>query len=80
MLKDIQWWKMSRGNTKVFLKEFRGATTEDLESYVQPTLRKDPDEIIIHVGTNDLHNKTARQVAEGIVNVCDDISQNSPST
>ena len=79
MLKGIQWWKMQRDSTKVFLRDFRGATTEDMESYVLPAVRHEPDEIIVHVGTNDLQHKTARQVAESIVNLCDNITQNCAS-
>ena len=42
-----------------------------------PTLRGNPDEIILHLGTNDLQNDTPRQVAEGIINLMDYITQNS---
>ena len=79
MLKGIQWWKLQRDSTKVFLRDFRGATTEDMNSYVLPAVRNEPEEIIIHVGTNDLQQKSARQVAEGIVNLCDNIEQNCNS-
>ena len=68
---------MCREDTKVNLKYFPGATMEDMESYVIPPLRRNPDEVIIHVGTNDLRDKTSRQVAESVVNLSDNILQNS---
>ena len=77
MIKGLQYWKMCREDTKVNLKYFPGATTEDMESYVIPPLRRNPDEVIIHVGTNDLRDKTSRQVAESVVNLSDNILQNS---
>jgi len=79
MIKGLQYWKMCREDTKVNLNYFPGATTEDMESYVIPPLRRNPDEVIIHVSTNDLRDKTPRQVAESVVNLSDKINilQNS---
>ena len=34
-----------------------GAITDDIIDYVRPTVRKKPDMIIIHIGTNDIQNK-----------------------
>ena len=61
------------------MKSFHEATIEDMESYAVPTIRAQPDEIILHIGTNDLQKSTARQIAEGIVNLADNISQNCKS-
>ena len=76
-IKGLQWWKMSRDAVKVEMREFRGATIEHMESYAIPTVRSDPSEIILHIGTNDLPSKSPRQVAENIINLADDISQNT---
>lgn len=76
-IKGLQWWKMSRDAVKVEMREFRGATIEHMESYAIPTVRSDPCEIILHIGTNDLPSKSPRQVAENIINLADDISQNT---
>lgn len=75
--KGLQWWEMSRSDTKVHCKYFPGAPVEDMEVYAIPTVRKDPDEIIIHVGTNYLNNQSPKQIAECVVLLADDISQNS---
>ena len=38
-VKGLQWWKMSKNNTKVQMKCFPGATVSDMESYAIPTVR-----------------------------------------
>ena len=61
-------------NTKenVILKTFRGATSEDMLSYVQPTLdQENLDAILIHIGTSDvtLKRKTPTEIARTIISV-----------
>ena len=43
-------------------------------------IRKEPEELILHMGTNDIRDDDPREVAEGIVNVAFQIEQNSPNT
>lgn len=77
VVKGLQWWKMSKNNVRVQVKCFPGATVSDMECYAIPTLRSDPDEIIVHIGTNDLRHRSSQDVAEDIINLCDDLSQNT---
>ena len=42
---------------KVYVKSFSGAKKKCMEDYAQPTLRTNPDHIVILVGTNDLSSK-----------------------
>ena len=53
MIKDVYGWELSDREEKVVVKHFRGSTTEDLKTYIQPPLKRNPDRVIIHVGTND---------------------------
>ena len=46
----------SKSGNKVNVKFYPGATTEDITDYLRPAMRKKPDAIIIHTGTNDLTN------------------------
>ena len=46
----------SKGNVKV--RNYPGATTEDLKDHANPTIRKNVDLIIIHAGTNDITRKS----------------------
>ena len=51
------------------VKSFSGATTSDMKHYLMPTLDKNPQQIILHVGTNDLRDHTPTVVAENIVDL-----------
>ena len=66
IIQNIRGWSLSKAN-KVVVKSFPGATTEDMEDFIKPILRKEPDNIIIHVGTNDVKAQEPRLTAEGIV-------------
>ena len=68
IIQNIRGWSLSKTN-KVVVKPFPGATSEAMEDYLKPILRKDPENIIIHVGTNDVNCKEPRLTAEGIVNL-----------
>ena len=43
-------------NDSVKVRSHPGATTDDFIDYVRPTIRKKPNLIIIHSGTNDIQN------------------------
>ena len=62
------------------IKSFSGARVEDMEDYLKPLIRKEPDELILHMGTNNIRDDDPREVAEGIVNVAFQIEQNSRRT
>ena len=39
-----------------------------MQDYLKPTLRENPSQIIVHVGTNDLaSNKRPEQIVESII-------------
>ena len=68
----MQGYEISKslGNCKTYVKSFSGAKIRDMQDYVKPTLRDNPDQIIVHVGTNDLaSNKRPEQIAESIIGV-----------
>ena len=62
------------------VKPFPGATAEDMQDFIKPILRKDPENIIIHVGTNDVNSKEPRLTAEAIVNLARQIEGDAPNT
>ena len=43
-------------NVKPLPESKTGCTTEDIEDHIKPIIRKNPDAIIIHSGTNDVTN------------------------
>ena len=60
-------------DTIAHVKTFPGATSEDMKSYIEPTLKSKPDEIILHCGTNDLRNEEPQEFAEKIADIAQGI-------
>ena len=55
MIKDVKGWLLSRQKyVKVY--SFSGADTHDMFDFIKPLLSKNPDEIILHIGTNNLQS------------------------
>lgn len=72
--RDLLSWAVKQCAT---VRSFSGATTADMEHYLQPSLAVKPKAIILHVGTNDLKNScSARNVAEKIVDLGNMIATN----
>ena len=52
------------------MKSFSGAKIKDMQGYVKPTLRENPHQIIVHIGTHDLEsNKRSEQIAVSVIDV-----------
>ena len=68
MVRDIKGWLLSRNKT-VKVYGFPGSTTEDMESFLIPLLKRKPDQILLHVGTNDLKSYSPQQVADKILDL-----------
>ena len=45
-------------NIKVKIRKYPGASSIDILDHIKPSLRKGPEQIIIHAGTNDISNNT----------------------
>ncbi|KAM7428713.1 hypothetical protein ABFA07_020349 [Porites harrisoni] len=81
MLKFINGRKLSSqisNQSLTYVKAFPGATVEDMSDYIMPSLRRKPEEVILHVGTNNLKSSEPREIAEGIVNLGLKIQNHSP--
>jgi lysophospholipase L1-like esterase len=50
-----------------------------MQYHIKPCLQRKPDEIILHVGTNDLKEINPTEVAKGVLKVCNIIKE-SPKT
>ena len=62
MLPGIDKRRISKRDRKVKIKNFPGATVDDMYDYVKPILKKCPDNIILHVGTNNTVNESSKEV------------------
>ena len=50
---------MPTGNHNIHVETYRGSTTEAMAHHIRPCLVKQPDHIVLHVGTNDIRDKHA---------------------
>ena len=77
ILKNLQGRKISR-SAKVKVSSFPGCTAMDMRDHIKPVLRRNPDAIVMHVGTNSLRSSASvRDCAEEIVNLATVISNES---
>ena len=68
------------GDSRVKVSSFPGCTTLDMKDNIKPLLRRNPDEITIHVGTNSLRScDTPRTCAEEIIDLARMASSKSSS-
>ena len=51
----------------VKVRDFRGATIDDLKHHLVPLLKKKAEHIILHIGTNDAVSKTSRQILDELL-------------
>ena len=63
--------KNVKSDPKIFFQAFFSGTTKNcMEDYMKPSLRNDPNDVILHVGTNDLIlDRTSQDVATSIVSL-----------
>ena len=61
MIKGIQEYRISKEGRNVKVCAFPGATTDDMYDYLKLLLTKAPDNIILHIGTNNAVNETSER-------------------
>ena len=72
MIKNLKGWEMSKKlkNANVYEKHFAVAKVRCMKDHIKPSLRKKPDHIVLHVGTNDLvSDRPPDLIAKSIVDV-----------
>ena len=50
IIKYVKGWELSNTEQNVAVKSFSGATVEDMNDFLRPTTRRQPDKLVIHVG------------------------------
>ena len=70
--------KMSR-NRKIKVRYFPGAKIKDMYHYAIPLLEKKPENIILHLGTNDAPYKSDTDILKDLIELKDFILEKSPS-
>ena len=80
MIKYVKGWELSTGQQNVSVKSFSGATVDDMSDFLKPTLRKHPDKLIIHVGTNDIRKSDPKIVADKVTILAKQFKKDSSNT
>lgn len=78
MTKFIKPNKLSRKH-HVQSYSFAGAKIEDMNDFVKPLLRRRPDKVIVHVGTNNVKDENPKRVKAKIGELVDTIRNEQPS-
>ena len=74
MVKHLDGRKLKgslRNEQNVYVKSFSGANAEDMVDYSKPPMKRNPDVVILHVGTNSLGTD---KPAQAIVNEISDLA------
>ena len=80
MLKYLNPTKMRRNlKQNISIKPFLGANTEDMKDYIKPVLTSMPDQVILHIGTNDLKKKSPKTLSQNIANLAQQITTDLPN-
>ena len=70
MVQNVQGIKIGKAvGHRVLVRSISGATTNAMKDYLKPNLEPNPDEVVLHEGTNDLRTKSPQEVADGIVDL-----------
>jgi hypothetical protein len=54
IIQHVHGWELSNEDYNVAVKSFSSSKLEDMKDYLKPLIRRKPDEIILHIGTNNL--------------------------
>ena len=76
MTRDLKEWLMARDKA-VKVYTFPGASCEDMENYLVLLMNRKPDQILLHVGTNDLRAGTPADIANKICHLATRITSNN---
>jgi hypothetical protein len=79
MLNGIDSNGLSSKKHQVSVRNFPGATSNDMIDYTKPLINKKPDVMIIHVGTNDL-TKNVVDTRSNLLTIVENIRNDSPMT
>ena len=66
-------------NRLVKVHDFRGATLADINHHIIPILKKKPDVIILHAGTNDSVSRTSHEILDDLLQLKSAITKTLPN-
>ena len=66
IMSNIDEKRLSK-SVNVKVRAFAGSTINDMYSYLEPLLRKEPSHILLHVGTNDSGVKSSEEIVSELL-------------
>ena len=69
MISGIDQQRLSVKGRIIKVRSFPGSTINDKYDYIKPLLKKNPDSVILHVGTNDAPNSTSRTILDNMLSL-----------
>ena len=78
MLNYIEGQRLSNKKRVTKIHAFPGATTEDMFDLVRRLAYRSPDYLIIHAGTNDLIDLTAKDIIANFQDIVETITEIDP--
>ena len=79
ILSSLRECKMPKQKT-IKIRTFPGATIGDMKFFIIPHLRKSPDKIVLHVGTNDAPHATPEEMFNAIEDLKSFIQKYAPES
>ena len=67
ILTGIDEKRLSRNNQVVKVQDVRGVTIDNLKHHLLHLLKKKPEHIMLHIGTNDAVSKMSRQILDELL-------------
>ena len=77
IVKYLKGWELSNGEQNVSIKSFSGATVDDMSDFLRPTIRKKPNKLIIHAGTNDVRHSSPKVIGEKVTKLAENFRKES---
>ena len=79
MVNGIDEERLSQKHGKVKVFHFSVARIDDTNQYIIPIIKKQPDYLILHVGTNNATPNTSNKIVDDLLMLKSNISKKLPS-
>ena len=80
IISGIDQQRLSITGRIVKVRSFPGATINDMYDVIKTLLKKPPDNVILHVGTNDAPNSTSRAILDNMLSLKSFIEKTLPQS